>query len=504
MSARRFQGSALLISVGLALLCLHPLLNWLFPRFSQPISYTFFAASTFFTLGACLWRAWHCAPGLRMHWLLICAALLPWIVANLMEATAELLYHASPTTATIEDFFYFFYGIPLLLVISMPDEDEAVPAFFVLDVLQAAAAGYLTYAVLFGILPFTGIPKRPITLDHLAWVFDVENLILALLASVRLAIGTRSALERRFYQILTAYLWLYAASIAVYNHLVGVYNDAGVLDFFSDVPFVALAIAAVLVAAPAPRQLVSGEKHPLALVLDNVRPIVLGLSLVALSAVVAQRHLWVALGFIFGSFAIYGIRSSLLQNRIQQTRLALEKANSRLEELAMQDGLTGIANRRCFDQRFAAEWSRAHRSERPLSLLIIDVDHFKELNDSQGHIAGDECLQSLASAVRIVLRRPGDLLARYGGDEFVALLPETDAAGAIRVAVMMKDSLAERNWNCHEDPAITVSIGCSCWDPHHSATPETLLEAADKALYHAKQRGRDRIEFIEMRQAALQ
>ena len=499
------------MAVSLGALCAYPLLVVFFPAAFSLLFYSFITAVSFFTLGACIWRAWHCPPDMRAHWLQLAAGLLCWSVANTMAAVSQLVSPNAATTASIEDFFYFFYGIPLLLALSMPEKDESSPAFVLLDGIQAAGAGYLTYVVLFGVLPFTGTPMHPISQDSLIRVYDVQNLILVLLATVRLMVGVRGSVERRFFQILAGYLWLFTICVTLYNHLavsVGFVNRhpvlAELLASLALVPCLALSLAAIALAAPSQRKPLPMERTSLHLLADNARPIFISLALVALSAVVAQQHLRLALGFIFGAFAIYGIRSALLQSKIQHTRMELEKANDRLEELALQDGLTGIANRRCFDQRIALEFNRARRSEHPLSLLIIDVDHFKKLNDSLGHIAGDECLQSLVVVLQSVLHRPGDLLARYGGDEFLALLPETDAKGAIRVAVMMQDALTMREWNCNPShaSATTVSIGCSCWDAHSPAIAEQLMEAADKALYQAKEHGRNRVEFVEMQPAA--
>jgi diguanylate cyclase (GGDEF)-like protein len=509
---RRSNGKILVICLSVTVLCAHSVLAALFPESQADLLYGFITASTLFAFAACLWRAWHCPPGMKAHWLLLGAGLLCWAVAIVMIGTAEFLYHPSVTTATIEDFFFFFYGVPLLLAIAMPEKSQKSAAFFLLDLIQAIAAGYLAYVALFGVLPFTRIPRNPISQFSLVIVFDVENLILATLATAQLAVSARGSHERQFFKILSSYLWLYAVCITLYNHLIAVTDITAshltltnALATLANVPFLVLAVSTFLFSRPDQCELEPAEKTHISLLINNARPIFLGLALVALSAYVAPQHLKVALGFIFGAFVIYGIRSALLQSRLQQTRSALEKANARLEELALQDGLTGIANRRCFDNRLDAEWARAHRSERPLALLLIDVDHFKRLNDSKGHVAGDDCLQSLASIVHGVLRRPGDLLARYGGDEFVALLPETDAAGAMCVASMMMEALAEQGWNLSvTGTPRTVSIGCSCWDARHHATAEELLEAADKALYLAKQGGRNRAEFMEIETAAVQ
>ena len=507
MTARWLRSDALLICVSLAVLCAHAVLVAFVPDQLLDPFYYFVSAFALFAFGACIWRAWHCPRGLRVHWLLIATALLSWIVANAIVMVSTILHHPpSPTTATTDDFFYFFHGIPLLLAISMPEKGKSSRAFFLLELIQAVAAGYLAYVVLFGTLPFTRVPFRPISQVSLVMVFDAENLLLAILATTRLAVAARASVERRYLAILTSYLWLYALSIAIFNHLavsVSFQTNyptlSNVLAAVADVPFFALALSALIFANPSRHIHEPEEKTALALLVDNARPIFFGFTLVILSAIVSRWHLAVALGFIVGAFVIYGIRSALLQSRLQQTRIALEKANGRLEELAMLDGLTGVANRRSFNLRLQGEWSRTQRTGKPLALLVMDIDHFKEFNDSYGHVVGDDCLRHLVRSVRGVLHRPADLLARYGGDEFVALLPETDVSGALHVAALMKEALSTSEWSGEGSPIpITVSIGCSCWEFQPGATPEALFEAADKALYQAKQRGRDRVEFMEI------
>ncbi len=507
MTARWFRGYTPLVAVSVAVLCAHPVMVAFVPdRLLDPFYY-FVTAFAVFAFVACVWRAWHCPRGLRIHWLLIAAAVLSWIIANAI-VIAGIVLHDPPslTTATIDDFFYFFYGIPLLLAISMPEKGKGSRAFFLLEIVQAVAAGYLTYVVLFGSLPFTSIPTRPISQVSLITVFDAQNLILGVLATARLVVAPRDSVERRYLAILTGYLWLYALSIGIYNHVVvSATFQAGhpilsnVLAAIADVPFLALALAALIISTPVRHSLGLEEKTPFALLVDNARPIFFGLALVILSAIAARQHLAVALGFIIGAFVVYGIRSALLQSRLQQTRIALEKANNQLEDLAMQDGLTGAANRRSFNQRLEAEWARANRTGKPLALLVVDIDHFKKLNDTHGHVIGDDCLRHLVRALRGVLQRPADLLVRYGGDEFVALLPETDASGALHVAAQMRDALHGEEWIGDGSPIhMTVSIGCSCWDSSSSTTPKALFAAADRALYLAKERGRDRVEFLEM------
>jgi diguanylate cyclase (GGDEF)-like protein/PAS domain S-box-containing protein len=172
-----------------------------------------------------------------------------------------------------------------------------------------------------------------------------------------------------------------------------------------------------------------------------------------------------------------------------------KEAERELKYLATIDGLTGIANRRRFDEELESEWKRARRETTSLSLLLIDVDSFKKFNDQYGHQAGDACLRSIGQVLIAQTRRPGDLAARYGGEEFALLLPETDAPGCEHIAESIRRSLADLSI-VHESNVptkkVTVSIGGAIISPNGGSS-SSLVEAADRALYSAKDSGRDRL-----------
>lgn len=174
----------------------------------------------------------------------------------------------------------------------------------------------------------------------------------------------------------------------------------------------------------------------------------------------------------------------------------LVSANQMLRRLAVVDSLTGIANRRYFDEILSQEWRRGERDNLPLSLVMADIDFFKLYNDRFGHQAGDDCLRKVAEALHGALRRPGDALARYGGEEFAAVLPNTPFPGAEELAEAMR--LAVENLSlAHPDSSVlervTVSLGLASTQPGPGTGPESLVAAADEALYRAKRAGRNRV-----------
>lgn len=180
-----------------------------------------------------------------------------------------------------------------------------------------------------------------------------------------------------------------------------------------------------------------------------------------------------------------------------RTHLLLKRQADLLRSWAYLDGLTAIANRRSFEERAASEWARSRRLGAPLSILMIDIDHFKAFNDHCGHLAGDECLRRIAATLASGLRRGGDLLARWGGEEFAALMPGTgpeEAAERARELLARIEALGIPHLSPPSPlPVVSVSAGVAAARPALEAQPASLVEAADVALYEAKRRGRRQV-----------
>jgi diguanylate cyclase (GGDEF)-like protein len=192
-------------------------------------------------------------------------------------------------------------------------------------------------------------------------------------------------------------------------------------------------------------------------------------------------------------------RMARMRDSLRVLTLKLEKANHELQRLSSVDGLTGIANRRSFDEALQREWRRCSRSASPLSLLMIDVDLFKPFNDYYLHQVGDECLKAVARSLGRSMQRPNDLVARYGGEEFAAILPETEPEGAVAVAEAMRIRIEElkiEHARSSVAPVVTVSIGTASIIPPRGdeAGIPALVRAADDALYRAKEAGRNQVK----------
>ncbi len=188
-----------------------------------------------------------------------------------------------------------------------------------------------------------------------------------------------------------------------------------------------------------------------------------------------------------------------MQRELVMVTHELNAANKELLRLSTMDGLTGISNRRMYDDLGKREWRRCERMKKPISLVMVDVDHFKMFNDKYGHQAGDECLKSVAAQVAKIGQRPTDLVARYGGEEFVLVLGETNAEGARWLAGRLCQKIAELDIPHYTTSSrhVTVSCGVASVMPDADRALEVLLRSADCALYRAKAAGRDRVEVCE-------
>ncbi|HHQ47454.1 MAG TPA: diguanylate cyclase [Acidobacteria bacterium] len=191
------------------------------------------------------------------------------------------------------------------------------------------------------------------------------------------------------------------------------------------------------------------------------------------------------------------IGKSRLHEELIVAKWNLEEANRRLESLARIDPLTGLGNRRFFEDRLESEWRRQLREGGSLGLILVDLDNFKEYNDTYGHQAGDVCLRKVAGVLQSVARRAGDEVARWGGEELAVLLPGVDAEGARRVAEELRREVTElkmEHRNSPVAPFVTISVGCASLIPSPGHGSEELVRAADTALYRAKENGKNRIE----------
>jgi diguanylate cyclase (GGDEF)-like protein len=314
-------------------------------------------------------------------------------------------------------------------------------------------------------------------------MFDIENIFIALFAFMRFRTATEAA-KGAFFRSLTVYAFAYLVTAAFINHLHADSYYGNLPDLVIGVPFMLL--AALALGEPQSSGVLRDPSSVFVRVVNAGSPLMLPATLLVVSAALVRGHPVLAIAGCAIAILAYGLRSILIQMRSLDDRDALER-------LSRIDGLTGLANRRQFDDHLRHEWARARRSGEGLAVLMIDIDHFKLLNDSLGHPVGDQRLRATAQALAGCATRASDLVARYGGEEFAAILPGATKAQATDLAEMMRaavDRLALAS--PAPDGRVTVSVGVGHCAHIGEVDVAGLVAAADAALYEAKQTGRNR------------
>jgi diguanylate cyclase (GGDEF)-like protein len=501
----RLTANRALAAAALAVVLAHLALSLSYPQqaFITPIVWiTLYALA----LAVVVNEFRHTSPAARWRWQLISINFALAIGSFLCILYGEYLQAAhianfSSHAAWLNDFLHALRALPFLLVVCTPEETDR-RIHRLLDIAQVILISLVFVALFTPGLFAHPVDLAPLQSDLFNRYSYTQSILIAALAL--LAVFTaKTAESRHFHRALAIYLWI-GLPVAVWtNHiLINTWSvpPASALFVPSDLCLLAFAFL-----VPSLRNRI-GPKEPsrklIFLRLGAAAFLPLFALLASMILAIAGHHpvLGIAAGLL--SLALFGARSAYGQFQLLAAQWDLQSANQQLEVLSQHDPLTGIYNRRWFADSFTLEWKRAQRSGQPISLLLIDVDHFKLFNDSLGHAAGDLCLQTVTKLLALQLRRNSDALARYGGEEFVAMLPNTDKDGAHQVAERMMDALETMAIPHPASPfeRVTVSIGCTTLsDPNSEIaaeiTPEKMFLAVDSALYQAKNHGRNRIQI---------
>ncbi len=387
------------------------------------------------------------------------------------------------------------YWAALLLTVSLQFDLRLPSPLRGMTAFLSVAIGVLCFVLVFSRVSIHEANQAP-ELQTVSHLFTALGLFLALVATIRL-IGTDRHEERYFFLVASAFLWAMTIIQVIRDQLFIHYNLRWV-ELLTPLPYLVLI---VLASVGAPRLVHIWQPSPrVSIVMRSGGTAFLSFGLLLLGTAVSRHHFWIGASAALLSVICYSMLNLISLSRGIEVEEALLAAKQKLEELAGLDGLTGIPNRRTLDQRLEFEFQAARRSGQPISLLMIDVDLFKSLNDSKGHLVGDSYLVQVAHALRNTLSRTNDFIARYGGEEFVVLLPTTGDAGAVRVAGRLHTAISDLHLEHPLSPTgrLTVSIGCTTADSlaHHSQN--ALIDSADRAMYRAKRLGRNRTEFLPL------
>ncbi len=469
------------------------------------------AAVAFVAGLCCIWRCGQLRQRERPAWLWIAIGLFLWATAQTVFTwNAGNAWNLDPV-ADISDLLFFEAEIPFLLAITNTYDAESRRGALYVNLLQAAVASGLTYLRIFR-MP-SPASASAVALYSIYWA---ECLLLAAAATVRLFTWS-SEEERLRNRLLCIMLWLYlpievlldypgASWHAPANTLVGMMwrlPKGGMFELLWSAPFLFIGLQSLR--APIRQEVVSRRslQNKKALLLRSLFPMVITCAVFVLAVSVARQHFYIGVGSILLLLVVQGIHSGVIQVSYlvgQASLLSKERelrsANLELERQSMLDPLTGIPNRRYFSDALDKEWKRAQRKNESISILMLDLDFFKGINDVHGHVYGDHCLVQIAKALGNELQRGVDVVARYGGEEFIVLLPDTDLEGAGAVAAGLQTAILRLNIVNQDSPfdqQLTVSIGIAAAKPSSVTARGELIARSDRALYRAKREGRNRI-----------
>ncbi len=452
---------------------------------------------------ACFWRARQYG-NLRvgLQWYLAAMGMALWAGGQAMYTYIDI-HHIPQTVALNSDLLFFLYGVPFLLAICSVMDQPRLRSLLITDLVQAFVVAWLVQSELFP----ASHGVTAISTAHVYSAYNVENLLLAGAVGLRLLTGARGA-KLQFYRVTFAFMALYALVALPMNYWNEFFNlpTGTLLDLLWDLPFLLLAALAAWLpvveeepSQPPTRRLQRIIRHSMPVLITAV-VLVMGTILVRYDFLAGLLAVLIGLGS-------YSLRNSLLEMRYLETQRkltesegALQIAMERFQELSYIDPLTKVANRRQFEEALNIEWNRTMRRGAPLSLLMMDLDHFKLLNDTYGHLRGDDCLMIAAQTLSSRLKRAGEMLARYGGEEFAAILPDLPSDHAAQIAENLRVSIANlgiENREAANGGCLTISIGVATCYPSMDNSAESLLAEADQSLYAAKQAGRNRVVRID-------
>lgn len=481
------------------IVCLHAVVLLVAPARAVALSRILTAAIPALAGLACIWRTVRLPARERPVWIWSGAGMLLWALGHTVETIFGQPSTASVLTVDAADFIYLAGTFPLLIALSTTRETESLRAVFALNLAQIGLALILSYALLYRM---SLSPATATTV--MGRIYGAACVLLGLMAILRMFTWA-SEEEKRSVRCLCLVLWTYVPVEIAMDYASARWNlQAGtLLDLAWSGPFLIGGWQALHLPIGQRKDPVRSGASRGRLLVEALCPMLITAGIFSLAASITAQHPVLGLSAIFVLLAIQAVQAAVVQlnylagrDLLLDHEHELEEINAALRQMSLEDPLTHIANRRHFEATLQLSWRRAARKGQPVALLMIDIDFFKGVNDHHGHSYGDECLVSIARLLKGHGRRPDDVVARLGGEEFVMLLPDTDLTGAEAVAARMHEairSLGVLNRASPFSQKLTISIGVGAVSqPEYGVDPTVLVDCADQALYDAKHQGRNR------------
>lgn len=481
---RRFYAlCVVLIAADLFIVAHHNTDAWV------PWSCTVIDLVEWLAMAALVWRALRTPLPTAFRWWLAAVAMAFLNIANNIYLLMLLGVGQNNPAPGAPMFCYALYGIAMILAITMTFRRQALTLTSTIDTAMALVMAVLFFERIFSWVSVRGTDNLQYVHDIIV-TMDVLSLFITLCALMRL-VGSADRELKHFYFTVTLYAAVSALVAAIRNRLI-LHSQA----LYLELPLLmAPMLLGVLSLRPLPRWVQDYQPSPSMIYLaESISPFFLGLGLTALSiSLWTTRPVLAALGVAVAIIG-YGIRNVMTQIQQMTAERELLDLRDELEDMVVTDPLTGVANRRGFDRQLASLWATACSEATSLSILMIDIDHFKRFNDDYGHAMGDHGLRTVAVNLAEWISRYNGVFARYGGEEFAVLLPATSYADAIAIAESMRSLVENIRVDSDKGPlGVTVSIGVACSEQTPTDHAKALLALADAALLEAKARGRNKV-----------
>ena len=469
------------------------------PSVTGPAAYVLMVAAPLLAAAATLWRGRSQATSVRFGWYALSLALTVWAVGAFGNLWQEMILHRQNEMYRASMLAFNLAVVPTTFLLASDWRQRGRQLLRAVDALVALALGCAYFQYTWSMINDHSAPAEA-GVAYLVWLLDLQNLYLAAGALVRWYVAEDND-ERDLFRALAVYTLIYFVIVFINDHYF-----AGNPAFGPQYGTLVTLAFAVLCgfALRTPSALPVRSVNPaLARTVRSGSPILLAVALLTASLfLIRVEYLWGCVGILIAVVGI-GVRTTLIQVHQIEHGEALRREASALQTIAWTDALTGVPNRHFFAESLARAW-RGERRPGQQAILMIDIDHFKLLNDRYGHPVGDGCLREVARTLQRALVRPGDVLARYGGEEFIVLLQDSPVAGAQVVAERLRASVQELRIENAGSPerVVTVSIGVASAELIDEATAVRLVEDADRALYEAKCAGRNLVKLATDRSNA--
>ena len=457
-----------------------------------PAAYILMVIAPLLAAVATLWRGRSHTTSVRYGWYALSLALTVWAVGAFGNLWQEMVLHRQNEMYRASMLAFNLAVVPTTYLLASDWRLHGRQLLRVVDALVALALGCAYFQYTWIMISDHSAPAEP-GVAYLVWLLDLQNLYLAAGALVRWYVAEDRD-ERDLFRALAVYTLIYFVIVFINDHYFAGNPDFGP-EYGTLVTLAFAALCSFALRAPAARP-VHAVNSTLVRMVRNGSPILLAVALLTASLfLIRVDYLWGCAGILIAVLGI-GVRTTLIQVHQIEHREALRRKASALQIIAWTDALTGVPNRHFFTEALARTW-RGERRPGPHAILMIDIDHFKLLNDRYGHPAGDGCLREVARALQGALTRSDDVLARYGGEEFIVLLRDSPVVGAIAMAERLRVAVQNLGIENAGSPerVVTVSIGIASAELTDETAAVRMVEDADRALYKAKCAGRNQVKL---------